>query len=143
MRYLIDTCVLVSALRSSSGASHKVLKAALDGTLPVLMHYKLLAEYRSVLFRPEHLSVISQTEYEIERLLAYLVTIAIESKVRYLWRPNLSDPADDFVLEIAVSGQPATIVTHNTKDFKRGDLYFPQIVICTPQHIVREVLNNE
>ena len=112
-------------------------------TLPVLMHYKLLAEYRSVLFRPEHLPVISQTEYEIERLLAYLVTIAIESKVRYLWRPNLSDPGDDFVLEIAVSGQPATIVTHNTKDFKRGDLYFPQIVICTPQHIVREVLNHE
>jgi putative PIN family toxin of toxin-antitoxin system len=143
MRYLIDTCVLVSALRSSAGASHIVLKAALDGALPVLMHYKLLAEYRSVLFRPEQLALISQTEYEIERLLAYLVAIATESKVRYLWRPNLSDPGDDFVLEIAVSGQPATIVTHNTKDFKRGELYFPEIVICTPQYIVREVLNHE
>jgi putative PIN family toxin of toxin-antitoxin system len=143
MRYLIDTCVLVSALRSSAGASHKVLKAALDGTLPVLMHYKLLAEYRSVLFRPEQLSVMSQNEYELERLLAYLVNIAIESRVRYLWRPNLTDPADDFVLEIAVSGQPATIVTHNTDDFKRGELFFPQIIICTPQHIVREVLNHE
>lgn len=143
MRYLLDTCVLVSALRSSAGASHKVLKAALDGPLPVLMHYKLLAEYRSVLFRPEQLSVISQTEYEIERLLAYLVAIAIESNVRYLWRPNLADPGDDFVLEIAVSGQPATIVTHNTKDFKRGNLYFPEIMICTPQYIVKEVLINE
>lgn len=143
MRYLIDTCVLVSALRSSAGASHIVLKAVLDGTLPVLMHYKLLAEYRSVLFRPEQLSLFSQSEYELERLLAYLVAIAIESKVRYLWRPNLSDPGDDFVLEIAVSGQPATIVTHNIKDFKRGELYFPEVMIRTPQYIVREVLTHE
>jgi putative PIN family toxin of toxin-antitoxin system len=143
MRYLLDTCVLVSALRSSAGASHKVLKAALNGSLPILMHYKMLAEYRSVLFRAEHLSVISQTEYEIERLLTYLVAIAVESNVRYLWRPNLSDPGDDFVLEIAVSGQPATIVTHNAKDFMRGELYFPQVIISTPQNIVREVLNHE
>ncbi|HIJ86408.1 MAG TPA: putative toxin-antitoxin system toxin component, PIN family [Desulfuromonadales bacterium] len=143
MRYLIDTCVLVSALRSSSGASHIVLKAVLNGALPILMHYKLLTEYRSVLFRPEQLHVIPQTENEIERLLAYLVAIATESKVRYLWRPNLSDPSDDFVLEIAVSGQPSTIVTHNTKDFERGNLYFPDIMICSPQYIVREVLNHE
>jgi putative PIN family toxin of toxin-antitoxin system len=143
MRYLLDTCVLVSALRSSAGASHKVLKAALEETLPVLMHYKLLAEYRSVLFRPEHLSKFAQTEYEVERLLAYLVARAVECNVRYLWRPNLSDPSDDFILEIAVSGQPATIVTHNTKDFMRGELYFPQVIISTPQNVVREVLNHE
>jgi putative PIN family toxin of toxin-antitoxin system len=143
MRYLIDTCVIVSALRSSAGASHLVLKAAIDGTLPIIMHYKLLTEYRSVLLRLEQLSMIKQTESEIERLLAYVVATAIESKVRYLWRPNLQDPADDFVLEIAVSGQPCTIVTHNTKDFERGNLYFPEIQIRTPQYIVREVLNHE
>ncbi len=108
-----------------------------------MMHYKMLAEYRSVLFRPEQLSIFSQNEYEIERLLAYLVAIAAESKVRYLWRPNLPDPGDDFVLEIAISGQPATIVTHNTKDFNRGELCFPQIKICTPQTVIREVLHHE
>jgi putative PIN family toxin of toxin-antitoxin system len=143
MRYLLDTCVLVSALRSSAGASHKILKAALEGTLPILMHYKMLAEYRSVLFRPEQRAMFSQTEQEIERLLAYLVAIATESNVRYLWRPNLSDPGDDFVLEIAISGQPATIVTHNTKDFRQGELYFPHVLICTPQTVIKEVLHHE
>jgi uncharacterized protein len=143
MRYLLDTCVLVSALRSSAGASHKILKAALDGALPILMHYKMLSEYRSVLFRPEQRAMFSQTEQEIERLLAYLIAIATESKVRYLWRPNLSDPGDDFVLEIAISGQPATIVTHNTKDFRQGELYFPHVLICTPQTVVKEVLHHE
>lgn len=107
------------------------------------MHYKMLAEYRSVLFRPEQRAMFSQTEQEIERLLAYLVAIATESNVRYLWRPNLSDPGDDFVLEIAISGQPATIVTHNTKDFRQGELYFPHVLICTPQTVIKEVLHHE
>jgi predicted nucleic acid-binding protein len=35
----------------------------------------------------------------------------------FLWRPQLRDPADEFVLEAAVNGQAVAIVTFNRRDF--------------------------
>ena len=51
MRYLLDTNVLVAALRSKNGASHILLRRALQGDLPVVVHHKLVYEYRDVLSR--------------------------------------------------------------------------------------------
>lgn len=51
VRYVLDTCVVVSALRSRNGASNRVLRLALMGEIPSVCHYKLLSEYRDVLFR--------------------------------------------------------------------------------------------
>ena len=53
MKYLLDTCIIVSALRSKQGASHFLLYKAILQELPIIMHFKLLAEYRDVLTRPE------------------------------------------------------------------------------------------
>jgi hypothetical protein len=44
-------------------------------------------------------------------VLAHLVTSAFEVEVRYLWRPNLKDEGDNFIMEIAVAAWPCTIVT--------------------------------
>ena len=49
MKYLFDTNVLIAALRSRRGASHALIRMALQGKLPIVMHYKLLTEYRDVL----------------------------------------------------------------------------------------------
>jgi predicted nucleic acid-binding protein len=38
-------------------------------------------------------------------------------EIRFLWRPLLSDPADDMVLESAVHGRADLLVTFNQKDF--------------------------
>ena len=77
-------------------------------------------------------------ESEIERLLAALVARAEEITVRYLWRPNLRDEKDNFLLEIAVAAQPCTIVTHNVRDFSRGELRFSSVPIKRPQDILLE-----
>ena len=37
--------------------------------------------------------------------------------IRLLWRPLLSDPTDDMVLETAVNGRADLLVTFNQKDF--------------------------
>lgn len=138
MRYLIDTCVLVSALRSKNGASHLVLQRVVDGQLPIVMHYKLLMEYWDVLTRPGMQAGLVHTENELERILAALVAIAEDVTVRYLWRPNLRDEQDNFILEVAIAAQPCTIVTHNVRDFVTGELRFPSVLIKRPQDVLTE-----
>lgn len=139
MRYLLDTNIVVAALRSRRGASHELLRRAILGELPVAIHHKLLAEYRDVLGRPDILAVLALSEDEVEKVLARLAFVAEEVRVRYLWRPNLRDEGDNFVLEIAVAAAPCTVVTHNVGDFLSGDLRFQNVWIKTPQQVLLEL----
>ena len=136
MNYLLDTNVLVAALRSRNGASNAIVQRVLMGDLPIVVHHKLVYEYRDVLCRPETLESTGLSWSEIELVLAHLVASAMEINVRYLWRPNLVDEADNFILEIAVAAWPCTIVTHNLKDFRNTQLRFPQISIITPGQLL-------
>jgi putative PIN family toxin of toxin-antitoxin system len=143
MRYILDTNVLVAAFRSSIGASSALLQRTLHGELPVVVHPKLVYEYRDVLCRPEILEASGRTIHEVEVVLAQLVTKATEIDVRYLWRPNLRDEGDNFVLEIAVAAWPCTIVTHNISDFQRAELRFPHIVLVTPGHLMTSLRSTD
>lgn len=136
MNYLLDTNVLVAALRSRNGASNAIVQRVLMGDLPIVVHHKLVYEYRDVLSRADILESTGLAWSEIELVLAHLVSNAMEVNVRYLWRPNLVDEADNFILEIAVAAWPCTIVTHNLKDFKNAQLRFPQIDIFTPGQLL-------
>ena len=139
MRYLLDTCVVVAALRSRRGASNQVLRLAFERVLPIVIHYKLLAEYCSVLARAAHLAEIGFTPARLDRFLAAIVTVAEEVSVRYLWRPNLPDEDDNFIYEIAFAASPCTIVSHNVRDFAAPELRWPGVVVKTPQLALREV----
>ncbi len=141
MRYLLDTNVLVAALRSRSGASNALVRLALQGLLPVVVHPKLVYEYRDVLHRPASLAGMGITGAEIETLLAHLVAVATQIDVRYLWRPNLRDEGDNFIVEIAVAAWPCTIVSHNIADFHRAELRFPQVALCTPGQLMQSLKN--
>jgi len=50
-------------------------------------------------------------------LIDSLVKVAEPVRIRFLWRPLLSDPRDDMVLETAVNGRADLLVTFNQKDF--------------------------
>ena len=139
MRYVLDTCVVVSALRSRNGASNRVLRLALLGELPAVCHYKLLAEYSEVLFRMVRSGELVYSRDQVERFLAALVTVSQEVEVRFLWRPNLPDEGDNFVYEAAFAASPATIVTHNVRDFRRPQLEWPGVLVKTPQQVLIEV----
>ena len=138
MRYLLDTCVVASALRFRLGASNLILRWALEGRLPVVIHYKLLSEYREVLGRMVADGGIPFTGKQVDRFLASLVGVADEITIRFLWRPNLRDEGDNFVFETAVAASPCTIVTHNARDFESPELRWPDVEVRTPQQLIQE-----
>ena len=139
VRYVLDTCVVVSALRSRNGASNRVLRLALERKIRAVCHYKLLSEYREVLFRMVKGGELKYSWARTERVLAALVTVSDEVEVRYLWRPNLPDEEDNFIYEAAFAASPATIVTHNVRDFRKPEIEWPGVLTKTPQQILIEV----
>ena len=55
----------------------------------------------------------------------------------FLWRPNLGDEGDNHLIELAVAGAAARVVTHNVRDLRSGQLRFPQLRIETPAEFLR------
>jgi predicted nucleic acid-binding protein len=58
-------------------------------------------------------------------------------ETHFLWRPQLRDPADEFVLEAAVNGQAAAIVTLNLRDFGLVPARFGIDVVTSAEAIRR------
>jgi predicted nucleic acid-binding protein len=50
-------------------------------------------------------------------LIEFHCSVAIKHQIFFLWRPYLSDPKDDMVLELAVAARCDRVVTYNIRDF--------------------------
>ncbi len=121
---MLDTDVLVAAFRSDRGASRQLLLGALERRFELLLSVPLIIEYEAVLVRPEHLAACSLSEGEVQRVLDDLASVAKQVRLAYRWRPKLSDPNDDMVLETAVNGNADAIVTFNQRDFEKARTEF-------------------
>ena len=119
MYAVVDTCVLVSALRSSSGASHEVLRAVRSWDLEIAISVALAIEYESVALRPGLVPALGASEIQV--VVDVLCRIARHQKIFYTWRPFLPDPDDDLVLELAAAAGCPYIITHNIRDFRGSD----------------------
>lgn len=121
MKYVLDTNVLVAAVRSPGGASAEILRRVLIGQIGALCSVPLFMEYEAVLLRPEHLSAAGAQANQVLNLLDVLAGVVTRVEIQFLWRPQLRDPNDDLVLELAVNGQGSAdavaIITSNQKDF--------------------------
>ena len=116
MRVVLDTNVLVAALRSDMGASYAIVSQLPSERFQMALTVPLYLQYQDVLTRPEHMTGAS-TPDDIRNFLRYLCSIAHRQRVFFLWRPWLKDPKDDMVLEAAVASQSRYIITHNLRDF--------------------------
>jgi putative PIN family toxin of toxin-antitoxin system len=123
---VLDTNVLVAALKSSRGTSFRLLSLLEHDLFIVHVSTPLVAEYEAVLKR----GITSLSPEEIDDVIDFICSKAVPDKIFYLWRPVLKDPDDDFVLELAVKAD-ADIVTWNVTDFKHAGRF--GVAVITPR----------
>jgi putative PIN family toxin of toxin-antitoxin system len=112
---VLDTNVLIAALRSRRGASFELLRLVGNERWRLHLSTALLLEYEEVARREaSHLWVQPD---RIEDVLSFLAASGQEHAISFRWRPFLNDPDDDFILELAVAANARYIVTHNVRDF--------------------------
>jgi putative PIN family toxin of toxin-antitoxin system len=136
---VLDTSVFVSALLSSAGASRDVLRACLGGRLRPLMGAALFAEYEALLGRAELFEKAHLGPAEREAVLNGFLSICRWTNIYYGWRPNLRDEGDNHLIELAVAGGAAAIVTKNVRDLRSGELHFPGLRILQPAELLKEI----
>lgn len=124
LRVVLDTSVIVAALRSRTGASNALLRYIARQELTPLATTALFLEYEDVLRRPEQRLAHGLDLAQIDRFLSALASACEPVDVRFQWRPQLSDPNDEMVLEAAVNGRADRLVTHNVRDFLRAGVKF-------------------
>ncbi len=125
-RVVIDTNVLIAALRSNRGASYKLFMLAGSEGFSFHVSVPLVLEYEEVAKRL--LKDIPLTERDVDNIIDYLCAVAKRQRIFYLWRPFLQDPEDDMVLELAVAAKCDFIVTYNKKDFRGVERFGLRVV---------------
>ena len=130
---VLDTNVLVAALRSKRGASYQLVRAIGSGVFRLNISVALALEYEDVLKRRDMLRG-GMAPASIDDFLDYLFTTA--NLVPYVLRrrPALRDPDDERILEVAVQCR-ATIVTHNSKHFVGAERH--GVAVRTPAEFLR------
>ena len=120
-RIVIDTNVLISALRSRNGASFKLLKLfgrgkfVISVSVPLVLEYEAAAKLQSKKLKLKH--------SDIDDIIDYLCTVSEHRKIHFLWRPVLRDPSDDMILELAVESESDYIITYNKRDFRGSEKF--------------------
>ncbi len=136
MRVVLDTDVVVAALRSPTGASAAILMAALDKRVTLVANVSLVIEYEATCRLAEHRIAAGLNEREVMQFLDAVVAMIEPVETHFLWRPRLRDPADEMVLEAAVNGRAAAIVTFNTRDYGKVPNDFG-VEVLLPQDVLR------
>lgn len=138
MRLVIDTDVVVAALRSDQGASRQLLLAAVDRRIVMLASVPLMLEYEAVLTRPEQFDKTGLTVEKTNIILDALAAVVEPVALRFLWRPQLKDPGDEMVLETAVNGHADCVATFNVRHLREAAMAFG-IRATRPGEVWREI----
>jgi predicted nucleic acid-binding protein len=117
VRVVLDTNVVIAALRSGAGASSETVKLARWGRITLVGTLPLALEYEEVALRPEHVAASGLTPMEAAAFVKGIVALLDGGPTNWRYRPFLRDMDDEMVLEAAISRRAAAIVTFNKIDF--------------------------
>jgi putative PIN family toxin of toxin-antitoxin system len=117
---VMDTNVLLSALMSQRGASHRVLAALRDGAWTMALGTHLLLEYEEVLKRNHGRTGLAA--HETNDILDALCMAAELHDLAAPWTPRSPDPADDIVMRLAYAAGADYIITYNKRHYLEAGL---------------------
>lgn len=137
-RVVLDTSIIVAALRTRRGAANAVLRLVAKRSLVALATPPLFLEYEDVLKRPEQQLVHGLAADAVDRFLAELAALLEPVEIHFRWRPQARDPSDEMVLEAAINGTADALVTYNVADFRSAGERFG-IRIVRPGDILGRV----
>jgi putative PIN family toxin of toxin-antitoxin system len=137
-KIVLDTDVVVAALRSPAGASAPLLKFIERGDGTMLLSVALALEYEAVCLRTEHRSAAGLSRREIDVFIDGLVGLGEPVSAHFRWRPLLHDAGDEMVLEAAVNGRADWLVTFNMQDYRKAPAAFG-IELLFPREALRRI----
>jgi putative PIN family toxin of toxin-antitoxin system len=119
-RVVLDTNVVVAGLRSRHGAAFRLLSEVGKASFEIALSVPLVLEYEDTLLRP---GLTNLGQADVDAVLDYFCKVAHLQQIFYLWRPFLSDPKDDMLLELAVAARCRSIITYNVRDFVGAETF--------------------
>ena len=137
MRIVLDTNVVVAALRSPRGASAALVDKGLNREFTLLMSVALALEYESVCHDPVQRIASGLSESEVRTIVTALCAVAKPVRTHFLWRPQLRDPQDEMVLEASINGRADGLVTFNRRDFGDAPVRFGIALLSPGQALAR------
>lgn len=135
MRLVLDTDVVVAAMRSPAGASAAILRSIRRGEATLLLSVPLAMEYEAICQQGEHRLAARLSQGQVDIFVTAVIAMAEPVRTHFLWRPQLRDPCDEMVLEAAVNGRADALVTFNRRDYGEApdhfgvELLLPRIAI--------------
>lgn len=113
--------------------------AALGKQVALIANVPLVVEYEATCSLVEHRLAAGLNKSEVGQFLDAVVAMVEPVETHFLWRPMLRDPSDEMVLEAAVNGHAAAIVTFNVRDYGLVPREFG-VEIWQPREALRRVL---
>jgi putative PIN family toxin of toxin-antitoxin system len=129
IRAVLDTNVLLAALRSKNGASFEIVSRFLNNEFVLVMGNTVLTECDEVLKREAPSLGISLAV--VDRFLDALCAGAEYFSTSSFWKPALPDRDDEAFAQLASEANVGYLVTHNIRHFPTMSL--PAVQILTPK----------
>jgi len=136
-KIVVDTSVFISALIGVRGPSREIIRRCLTDEHKPLISNTLFQELEDVSARTRIRKKCPLSTTEIQDLLNAFYSVCEWVPIYYLWRPNIADEGDNFLIELALAGNATHIITNNISDLTNSELSFPELTILKPEQMLR------
>jgi putative PIN family toxin of toxin-antitoxin system len=128
MRVVLDTNVIVSTVLTANGVCAQILDMLIDGVFGIYVDDRTLAEYDSVLSRPQ-LHIIPDDAAEVMEWIRFVA----EPVAAVPLLAELPDRGDMPFLEVAASAG-AILITGNTRHYPKRSRF--GVTVLTPREFL-------
>ncbi len=117
---------------SKDGVSREIIRLALRDEIFPQISTTLFLGYEAVMKRKKIKTLCSLNAKDKKELFQAFLSVCEWNEIFYLWRPNLDDESDNFLIELAIASNSKVVLTNNIKDVEFGELHF-DVEVLTPK----------